>query len=81
VNLQLDEEINLMFFSDFDNKADSRLLNKDLNTQLRSYKESQKSKLFSLGKTWTRDHELMLNTILEERFTMANVIKKANLEI
>ena len=81
VHLQLDEEINLMFFSDFDNKADSRLLNKDLNTQLRSYKESQRSKLFSLGKTWTQDHELILNTILEERFTMANVIKKANLEI
>ena len=70
-----------MFFSDFDVKGDSRIINKDLNTQLRSYKESQKSKLFSLGKTWTQDHELMLNTILEERFTMANVIKKANLEI
>lgn len=82
VNLQLDEEINLMFFSDFDkNNADIKILNKDLNTQLRSYKESQKNKLFSLGKTWTNDHELMLNTILEERFTMANVIKSANLEI
>ena len=71
----------MIFFSDFDNKADSRLVNKELNAQLRSYKESQRSKLFSLGKTWSQDHELILNTILEERFTMANVLKKANLEI
>lgn len=52
-----------------------------MNAQLRSYKESQYNKLFSLGKTWTNDHDMIVNTILEERFTMANMVKQANLEI
>lgn len=34
-----------------------------------------------MGGNWTNDHELMLNTILEERFAMANLVKQANLEI
>jgi hypothetical protein len=34
-----------------------------------------------MGGSWTYDHELMLNTILEERFAMANLVKQANLEI
>lgn len=34
-----------------------------------------------MGGNWTHDHELMLNTILEERFAMANLVKQANLEI
>jgi hypothetical protein len=34
-----------------------------------------------MGGSWTGDHELMLNTVLEERFAMANLVKQANLEI
>lgn len=34
-----------------------------------------------MGGNWTNDHELMLNTILEERFAMANLVRQANLEI
>jgi len=34
-----------------------------------------------LGRTWTNDHDLIINTILEERFTLANTVKNANLEI
>jgi hypothetical protein len=37
--------------------------------------------LTTIGGNWTNDHALMLNTILQERFTMANLIKNANLEI
>lgn len=37
--------------------------------------------MYSFGKTWSNDHELMLNTILDERFTMANLLKHANLEV
>jgi hypothetical protein len=70
--------VQLIFFSEAFGKGK---VTEDLNAQLRSYKESQYSKLFSLGKTWTTDHELIVNTILEERFTMANMIKHANLEI
>lgn len=34
-----------------------------------------------MGGNWTNDHELMLNTILEERFAMANLVRQANREI
>lgn len=79
IKLNLDEDLQLIFFSEaFGGNAK---LNEDLNSQLRSYKESQYNKLFSLGKTWTNDHDMIVNTILEERFTMANMVKQANLEI
>lgn len=81
VNLQIDEEIRLIFFSDLDGSGSLKSLSSEMSSQLESYKQSQKSKLYSLGKTWTNDHELILNTILTERFTMANTIQKANLEI
>ena len=56
-------------------------LGEDLNKQLTSYKESMYNKLLSYGKSWSTDHEAMFNTILQERFLMANTIKQANLEI
>lgn len=34
-----------------------------------------------MGKSWTNDHDIIVNTILEERFAMANMVKHANLEI
>jgi hypothetical protein len=78
LKLNLDEDLQLIFFSEaFGNGK----LNENLNSQLRSYRESQYNKLFSLGKTWTNDHDLIINTILEERFTLANTVKNANLEI
>lgn len=78
INLQLDEDLQLIFFSE---AFGGSKLNADLTASLRSYKESQYNKLFSLGKTWTNDHDLIINTILEERFSMANMVKQANLEI
>ena len=82
VRLELDEDIQLMFFSDLlDGSKQLRNLSPELSSQLKSYKESQKSKMYSLGKTWSNDHELMLNTILDERFTMANLLKDANLQV
>jgi hypothetical protein len=74
----LDEDTQLIFFGEAFGKGN---LNEDLNSQLRSYKESQYTKLLALGNTWSTDHELIVSTILEERFTMANMIKQANLEI
>lgn len=78
VKLSLDEDLQLIFFSEAFGKGN---INDDLNNLLSSYKESQYNKLFSLGRTWTHDHELIVNTILEERFSMANMVKHANLEI
>jgi hypothetical protein len=78
VKLNLDEDLQLIFFSEaFGNGK----LNESLNSQLRSYKESQHNKLLALGSNWTNDHDLIINTILEERFTLANTVKNANLEI
>jgi len=78
LKLSLDEDLQLIFFSEaFGNGK----LNENLNSQLRSYKESQYNQLFSLGKAWTNDHDMIVNTILEERFAMANMVRHANLEI
>lgn len=48
---------------------------------MKDYTKTAISKLQTLGGSWTTDHELILNTILEERFAMANLVKQANLEI
>lgn len=78
IKLNLDEDLQLIFFSEaFGNGK----LSEDLNAQLRSYKESQYNKLLALGTNWTNDHDLIINTVLEERFTLANTVKNANLEI
>lgn len=78
VQLALDEDVQLIFFNELFGGAQ---LGEDLNAQLKSYKESSYSKLLSFGKTWSTDHELMVNTVLQERFNMANMIRHANLEI
>jgi hypothetical protein len=78
VKLNLDEDLQLIFFSEAFGGAK---VGEDLNAQLRSYKETQYNKLFSLGKSWTNDHDIIVNTILEERFAMANMVRHANLEI
>ena len=54
-----------MFFNELLGNNQVKSVSLDLNSQLKSYKESQKNKLFSLGKTWTNDHELIINTILD----------------
>lgn len=80
VKFLLDEDIELIFFSDFvGGRAGG--LGEELSKELNSYKESQFSNLLKYGKTWSTDHEMIFNTVLSERFLMANTIKKANLEI
>ncbi len=79
VEMNLDEDIQLIFFSEmFGGKVDLR---EEITSQLKSYKETAHNKLYSLGKSWSTDHEIMFNTILQERFAMANMVKHANLEI
>lgn len=48
---------------------------------MKSFKEQHFSQLYAIGKSWSTDHEIMFNTILQERFDMANMVKHANLEI
>ncbi len=77
VDLKLDEEIQLIFFTElFGGNVDLR---EEISSQLKSYRETAYTKLYSLGKSWSTDHEIMFNTILQERFAMANMVKHANL--
>lgn len=69
----------MIFFTElFGGNVDVR---EEIGSQLKSYQETAYNKLYSLGKSWSTDHEIMFNTILQERFAMANMVKHANLEI
>ena len=80
IKLALDEDTALIFFSElYGGQAIN--ISTELKTSLQEYTNNAIRKLTTLGGSWTTDHALMLNTILQERFTMANLIKNANLEI
>lgn len=55
-------------------------MNTELSHKLKSFSDSVNRKFESLG-PWTQDHQLMMNSFLQERFLMANIVKSANLEI
>ena len=48
--------------------------------RLKSFSDGINRKFESLG-NWSTDHQLMLNSFLQERFLMANLVKSANQEI
>ena len=58
----------------------SNLVSGDFNAKLKSFADSVYRKFESLG-NWSIDHQMMLNSFLQERFLMANLVKNANLEI
>lgn len=80
VQLNLDEDVSLIFFAELFDKQNIGG-NAEFTKNLKDYTQSALAKFSSLGGNWTNDHELMLNTVLEERFAMANLVKQANLEI
>lgn len=74
-----DEDIQLIFFSEaFGNAAG---IHEALAKEMNSYKQNVFNKLLDYSKTWSTDHEFMFNSILQEKFAMANMVKFANLEI
>jgi hypothetical protein len=79
VNLRLDEEVGLIFFTELYDKQ-AVAVGADFTSSLKQYTAAAISKLGSSG-NWTNDHELIINTILQERFAMANLVRQANLEI
>lgn len=79
VRFNLDDDVQLVFLSELGTPGTG--LSSELAGALKTYTDGALKKFNALGGSWTRDHELMLNTILQERFTMANIIKNANLEI
>ena len=78
VNIQLEDDVKLIFFEDLG--AGSNLVSGDFNAKLKSFSDSIYRKFESLG-AWSFDHQMMLNSFLQERFLMANLVKNANLEI
>ena len=80
VNLRLDDDVGLIFFTELYDKQNVSV-SSDFDHSLKDYTRSAVSKLQGMGGQWTTDHELMLNTVLEERFAMANLVRQANIEI
>lgn len=78
VNFQLEDDVKLIFFSELE--TGSKTVGEDFNTKLKSFSDSVYRKFQALG-NWSMDHQMMLNSFLQERFLMANLIKNANLEI
>ena len=78
VQFDLDDDVKLIFFSELDSA--SRSVGDDFNMKIKQFSDSIYRKFESLG-NWSYDHQLMLNSFLQERFLMANLGKNANLEI
>lgn len=78
LNLQLEDEVKLIFFEDLG--TNNALVSGDFNAKLKSFADSIYRKFESLG-SWSFDHQMMLNSFLQERFLMANLVKNANMEI
>lgn len=53
------------------------MTNENINKQISDFTNSVQAKFSQMG-GWTRDHQLMLNSFLQERFLMANVVKSSN---
>lgn len=75
LRLHLDEDIKLIFGSELNTR--SNIMGADFNSMITDYSNSIQNKFRSMG-GWTRDHQLMLNSFLEERFLMANILRTAN---
>lgn len=67
VNLELDEDISLIFFNELNSSVP---LQGDLLQKLQSYSSHVNRQFQSLG-SWTTDQEVMLRSFLQERFLMA----------
>jgi hypothetical protein len=80
IRLSLDDEIGLVFFTELFDKANINLSG-DFQSNLKRYVEQAIAKFTKSGGKWSTDHELMLHTMLGERFAMASAIKYANEEI
>lgn len=78
LNLELEDDIKLIFFPELEQYT--RSVGDDFNVKLKQFSDSIYRKFESLG-NWSYDHQLMLNTFLQERFMMANLVKTANTEI
>jgi len=80
VKLNLEDDVALVFFTELFDKQNVNLSG-DFQANLKKYTEEAIRRFTKNGGKWSTDHELMLHTVLSERFAMANTIKYANEEI
>ena len=78
LNIDLEDDIKMIFFSELDSYPKGA--DENFNRRLKEFSDSIYRKFESLGH-WSNEHQLMLNTFLQERFMMANLVKNANSEI
>jgi hypothetical protein len=78
LNFQLEDDVKLIFMTELNQPSNA--VSADFNARLKSYSDSVYRKFESLG-AWSLDHQVMLNSFLQERFLMTNLIRNANLEI
>lgn len=77
INFNLEDDVRLIFFTELDG---SRLAGEEMNSKLKSFADMIYRKFEAAG-NWSADQQLMLNSFLQERFLMANLVRNANLEI
>jgi hypothetical protein len=78
ISLELEEDINFIFRLNFEGKVKD--VSSKLTAQLKDFEASLDRKFSKMG-GWSRDHQSMLKSFLEERFVLANIVKNANEEI
>lgn len=75
--LDLENDVGMFFFTEFFDKSSTKP-GGNFQEILSKYTASSVSKIDGFGSNWTSDHELMLSTILQERFTMGSIVNEAN---
>ena len=73
LKINLDDDT-LIFF----NSAQNSVNESDFGNTLTAYTTSALSKLKTSNGTWTNEHEILLSTILKERFALANLLRRSN---
>jgi hypothetical protein len=79
VGLKLDSDVGLVFFPELFDKQN--VAAGSFEASLRDYTLKATEKLQKIGGGWSADHELMLSTVLADRFVYANLVRQANIEI
>ena len=79
VGLKLDSDVGLVFFPELFDKQN--IAAGSFEASLRNYTLKATEKLQKIGGGWSADHELILSTVLADRFVYANLVRQANIEI
>lgn len=74
LNIKLDDDTLIFFNNDKNNFNEN-----DFGNTLNVYTTSALSKLKTNNGVWNNEHEILLSTMLKERFALANLLRRSNL--